>query len=90
MGAERPQPALEFTLPSGNVLTKPRKASTDVWDKIEHQRDQPEAGVVEVDPWLNKAAQGAAPATEKPVAEPGEALRPAIGEKKCKCSRTYL
>ena len=50
---------------------------------IKQQRDQPQEGAVEVDPWLNKAAQRAVPATQKNKS--GEALRPAMGEKKCKC-----
>ena len=41
------------------------KARTDVWDKIKQQRDQLQAGAVEVDPWLNKVAEGASPATQK-------------------------
>ena len=61
LGAERPPPALELTLPSGKVfvqaeMTEPRRARTDVWDKIKQQRGQPQAGAVEVDPWLNKMA----------------------------------
>ena len=46
-------------------MTGPRRTRTDVWDKIKQQRDQPGAGAVEVDPWLNEVAQGSAPATQK-------------------------
>ena len=70
LGAERPPPALELTLPSGKVfvraeMTEPRRARTDVWDKIKQQRGQPQAEAVEVDPWLNKMASGATPAGQK-------------------------
>ena len=38
-----------------------RKARTDVWDKIKQQRDQPQAGAADFDPWL----QGTAPTAQK-------------------------
>ena len=61
---------MELTLPSGKVFVRaempgPRKARTDVWDKIKQQMDQPQAGAADFDPWLNKMAQGAAPAAQK-------------------------
>ena len=61
LGAERPPPALELTLPSGKVfiraeMTGPRRARTDVWDKIKQQRDHPQ-GFLDADPWLNKNTQ---------------------------------
>ena len=46
-------------------MTGPRRARTVVWDKIKQQRDQPQGGAPETDPWLNKATQGTAPATQK-------------------------
>ena len=53
LGAERPPPALN--LPSGKVfiraeMTGPRRARTDVWDKIKHQRDQHQGGAPHADP----------------------------------------
>ena len=70
LGAERPPPALELTLPSGKVfvradMTGPRRARTDVWDKIKQQREHSQAGAADFDPWLKKMAQGAAPAAQK-------------------------
>ena len=70
LGAVKPPPAVELKLPSGNVflraeMTGPRRARTDVWDKIKEEKDQSQAGPVQADPWMNKAAQGAAPATQK-------------------------
>ena len=43
LSAEKPPPALELTLPSGKAflraeMTVPRRARTDVWDKIKQQR----------------------------------------------------
>ena len=70
LGAEKPPPAMELTLPSGKVFVRaemsgPRKARTDVWDKIKQQRDQPQGGAADFDPWLNRTAQGTAPAVQK-------------------------
>ena len=70
LGAEKPPPVTELTLPSGKVfvraeMTGPRKARTDVWYKITLQRDQPQAEAADFDPWLNKMAHGAAPAEQK-------------------------
>ena len=71
LGAERPPPALELTLPSLKVFlwtgtTGPRRARTDVWDNIKQQRDQPQARAFEGDPWLNKAARSSTSNTENP------------------------
>ena len=69
LSAERPPPALKLTLTKGKVfiraeMTGPRKAKTDVWDKIKQQRDQTQ-GVYEADPWLNKTTQCTTPTTQK-------------------------
>ena len=72
LGAERPPPAMEFTLPSfvRAEMTGPRKARTDVWDTIKQHRDQLQGRRADFDPWLNKVAQGGSTSnTEKPVAE---------------------
>ena len=60
---------MELTLPRGKVfvraeMTGPRKARTDVWDTIKQQREQPQGGAADFDRWLNKAAQGTAPAAQ--------------------------
>ena len=74
LSAEKPPPAMELTLPSVKVfvraeMTGPRKARTDVWDKIKQQRDQPQGGAADFDSWLNKMAQvNSYNSTEKPVA----------------------
>ena len=46
-------------------MTGPRKARTDVWDKIKQQRDQLQGGAADFDPWLNKMDEGAAPTALK-------------------------
>ena len=46
-------------------MTGPRKARTDVWDKVKTQRDQPQGGTLNVDPWLGKSAQWTTQTTQK-------------------------
>ena len=70
LGADKPPPAMELTLPSGKVFVRaemsgPRKARTVVWDSIKQQRDQPQGGAADFDPWLNKTAQGTLSAAQK-------------------------
>ena len=94
LGAKKAPPAMELTLPNGKVfvraeMTGPRKARTDVWDKIKQQRDQLQGGAADFDPWLNKMDEGAAPTALKNPWQGWKGTRPTKDEKRCRYSRTH-
>ena len=92
LGAGKPPPAMELTLPSGKVfvraeMTGPRKARTDVWDNIKQQSDQPQPGAADL---AEQNVPGSSSnSTEKNRGKAGKAQRPTKDEKRCKYSRTH-